>query len=78
VVGPIPDAERGSFLRRVKAGFALLVGLSGGLMALQAEAGAVTVGVATLAGVGLGAALVWLAFPSRSEPDNRSEDRRFR
>ena len=44
---------------RLKAGFVVLVGCSSGLMAVQAGASVVAVGLATLGGLLAGGALLW-------------------
>jgi len=44
---------------RAKAGFVLLVGLSGGMMALQGGASPTLVGLMTLGGTVAGGALLW-------------------
>ncbi|MFP9191746.1 hypothetical protein [Natronosalvus vescus] len=46
-------------LRRMKVGFVLLVGLSGGMMALQGGASLLVIGLATLTGLVAGGALLW-------------------
>ncbi|WP_254768973.1 hypothetical protein [Salinilacihabitans rarus] len=45
--------------RRLAAGFVLLVGFSGGLMALQGGASPAVVGASTLGGLVVGGALLW-------------------
>lgn len=67
MVGPVSDEERSSFARKVKIGFVLLVGLSGGLITLQANAGVAVFAGATGAGMILGVVLVWIAFPDRED-----------
>ncbi|WP_207587504.1 hypothetical protein [Halomontanus rarus] len=44
---------------QLKVGFVLLVGLSGGLIALQGDASPTVMGLATLGGVVAGGLLVW-------------------
>jgi hypothetical protein len=72
MVDPVDNAERVSFLRKVKAGFVGLVALSAGLIALQTGAGpallAAALGVGTLAG----AFLAWLALPNGDDLNTRS------
>lgn len=57
------DAARTSALTspsdRLKAGFVLLVGLSGGTMALQGGASLTAVGVTVVVGLVAGSALLW-------------------
>ena len=48
-------------------GFVVLVGLSGGTMALQGDASASTVGLAVLGGTVFGAALLWYLRRAASE-----------
>ncbi len=43
----------------MKVGFVLLVGLSGGMMALQGGASLLVIGLATLTGLVAGGALLW-------------------
>ena len=52
-----PDPTEG--FERLKAGFVLLVGLSGGLMALQGGASLVAITLATVGGLLAGGALLW-------------------
>lgn len=67
MVGPMSSEERQSKMRRLKAGVGLLVGLSGGLVALQGDASPLLIGGAVLAGTALGLALAWYVFPDGSE-----------
>ncbi|WP_318569225.1 hypothetical protein [Salinigranum marinum] len=62
MVGPsITDDERRLANRRLQLGFVVLVGVSAGLVALQAGASTLQVGIAAVAGFGLGGALLlWL------------------
>ncbi|ELY86794.1 hypothetical protein [Natrinema altunense] len=61
--GPGRDAARSSGstagASQLKAGFVLLVGLSGGLVALQSDAALPVVGAAILGGLVAGGALLW-------------------
>lgn len=60
MVGPsTTDEERDESRRRLKAGFVLLVGASGTLIAIQGGASLPIVAVATLMGLVAGAALLW-------------------
>lgn len=45
--------------RRLKLGFVALVGLSGGMIALQANASLLIVAASILSGIAVGAALLW-------------------
>lgn len=74
MVGPISSEERTSTVRRVKAVFVLVVGLSGGLISLQAGGDLLMTGGAILAGLVTGVVLVWLVFPGTGEV--RSDGRR--
>jgi hypothetical protein len=58
MVGPIPDDERRSGHRRLQAGFVALVGVSAGLISLQASPTALQFLGAVLGGTVLGVALV--------------------
>jgi pimeloyl-ACP methyl ester carboxylesterase len=62
MVGPsITDDERRLANRRLQLGFVLLVGVSGGLVALQAGASTPQIGVAVVGGLVLGGVLLlWL------------------
>jgi hypothetical protein len=62
MVGPsITDDERQLANRRLQLGFVVLVGVSAGLVALQAGASTLQIGIATVVGFGLGGALLlWL------------------
>jgi len=72
MVGPVDNTERVAFLRKLKIGFALLVGLSAGLMGLQTGAGLVVLAAAVVAGSLVGGFLAWLAFPSGDDLNTRS------
>ncbi|MFB6296981.1 MAG: hypothetical protein ABEH56_00510 [Salinirussus sp.] len=75
MVGPITDEERLSFLQKAKAGFVLLVALSAGLIALQADAGLSAIAGAVAVGGLAGIALIGVAFPSGgSEMAGRDPD----
>ena len=62
MVGPsITDDERRLANRRLQIGFVVLVGVSGGLVALQAGASTLQIGVAIVGGLVLGGVLLlWL------------------
>jgi ammonia channel protein AmtB len=55
----ITDEQRRSFRRRLTGGFVLLVGLSAGLVAIQARASPLEVGAAIGIGLVLGGGLAW-------------------
>lgn len=78
MVDGITDEERERFAVKLKAGFVLLVGLSAGLITLQADAGLEVFLVATATGSAVGVVLVWLVFPDRTdlERGDRSGSRR--
>jgi hypothetical protein len=72
MVGPVDNTERVAFLRKVKAGFALLVGLSAGLMGLQTGGGLVVLAAVFVAGSLAGAFLAWLALPGGDDLNTRT------
>ncbi|WP_159901110.1 hypothetical protein [Salinirussus salinus] len=72
MVDPVDNTERVAFLRKLKIGFALLVGLSAGLMGLQTGAGPVVLAGAFGAGSLVGAFLAWLALPNGDDLNTRS------
>ena len=78
MVGGVTDDEREAFVRRVKIGFVLFVGLSAGLITLLGDAGVVGFAVAGTVGLAVGAVLVWIAFPSTEQfsTENQSRGRR--
>lgn len=53
------DDGDGPDRRRLKAGFVLLVGLSGGTVALQGDASLPVIGLAILGGAVAGGVLLW-------------------
>ena len=60
MVGPsITDEERRSANTRLKVGFVLLVGASGGLVALQTEGSPVQLALGFLGGLLVGSLLLW-------------------
>ena len=67
MVEPVSDEDRDDFARKVKVGFVLLVGLSGGLITLQTGAGATGFLAATAVGLVVGVILVYIAFPDRAD-----------
>jgi len=66
-------AQRQRVLARVRRGTVALVGGSGGLLALYGDGSLLQIGAAVVAGLLLGALLVWLALPSSEDmsPDRR-------
>jgi len=63
MVGPVSDEERLSFLKKVKIGFVVLVGLSGGLMSASVDASLPAILGAVFAGLVVGVVVVALVFP---------------
>lgn len=60
MVGPsLSDREREEWVRTLKAAFVLLVGFSGGLVALSGDASIALVGASVLGGLLVGVVLVW-------------------
>jgi len=66
MVEPMSPEERQSGMVRLKLGIALLVGVSGGLVALQGDASLPVIGGAVVGATLVGAALAWYIFPSGS------------
>lgn len=56
---PEPTATQVAGARRLKIGFIVLVGLSGGLIAIQANAPLPVIVASVLSGLAVGAALLW-------------------
>jgi hypothetical protein len=76
VVGPISEGERAAFTKKLKVGVAALVGVSGGLVALQVDATLLQTVAAVAAGLAVGAVLAWYIVPSGPmAPDRRSRSR---
>lgn len=73
MVDPISDEERRSFIRKLKAGFVVFVGLSAGLISLQTDAGLVGFAAASATGMVLGIVLLWAVLPSRESLKNDSK-----
>ncbi|WP_254545218.1 hypothetical protein [Halomarina pelagica] len=67
MVGPIPDEDRESLVRRLKAFFALLIGASAGLITSQGSATPLEVVLIALLGTAFGALVVWIVFPGTGE-----------
>jgi hypothetical protein len=64
MVGPsVSEEDRLSFARKVKVGFAVLVGLSMATVAVRFDAGLPAVAGALLLGTAIGGALAWLVIP---------------
>lgn len=63
MAGPVTDSERESFLGKLQVVFVFVVGLSGGLMALRADAGLTGVAFGVGLGILAGFLVAWLAFP---------------
>jgi hypothetical protein len=63
MVQPVDPGERASFTRKLKLSLAAVVGLSGGLIALQGDAPLPVVAATVAGGVAIGTALVWFVFP---------------
>ena len=60
MVGPsLSEAERDQRLRAIKTGFVLVVGLSGGLVALSGDASLELVAASIAGGLLVGIGLVW-------------------
>ncbi|WP_458205395.1 hypothetical protein [Haladaptatus sp. NG-SE-30] len=59
MVGPISSEERADAMTRLKAVLVLIVGASGGLIALHGGASVVGMLVAVLGGLVVGGLLVW-------------------
>ncbi|MFT4890231.1 MAG: hypothetical protein ACI9YT_001145 [Halobacteriales archaeon] len=60
MVGPsLSDGEREEWVRTLQTAFVLLVGFSGGLVALSGDASVALVGASVLGGLVVGVVLVW-------------------
>jgi membrane associated rhomboid family serine protease len=59
MVGPISQEERSAAMTRLKIGVVLLVGASGGLIALHGGAGPLVLVAATVGGLVVGGLLMW-------------------
>jgi len=64
---PDVGAQRRRVLARVRRGTIGLVGASGGLVAVYADGSLPAIAAAAVAGVLLGAVLVWLALPNAED-----------
>jgi hypothetical protein len=78
MVGPISDAERASFNRKVIVVVTVLVGASAGLVALQAEAAPVEVAGVTAVGLVVGYLVARFVVPSGPAPATRQRQARER
>ena len=68
MVGPTyTEEDKAALSRRLQAGFVLLVGASGGLVALQAEPTLLQLGTAVLAGLLVGLGLLWFLLRTARE-----------
>lgn len=72
MVGPMSSEERSEGALKIKIGATLIVGFSMGLITLQGDAPLWVTGVAVLAGLVIGAALVWFVFPGTGEVKSRA------
>jgi hypothetical protein len=63
MVGPTTPEERRDASRRLKFGFVVLVGLSGGLITLQGDVPLLVSVLAVVAGLLVGVVMVAFAFP---------------
>ena len=77
MVDPISDADRARALRWAKIGLVLLVGISTGLISVQGDAPFEVVVGSIVAGLVVGAALVWYLFPD-SDSIAPASSRRYR
>jgi len=78
MVDPIDESERASFTRRVKYAVTGLVGVSAGLVTLQADATLVETVGAVLLGLTVGYPLARYIIPSGPAPATRQRQRRER
>ena len=76
MVGPMSSEERSEGALKIKIGATLIVGLSMGLITLQGDVPLWVTGVAVLAGLAIGAALVWFVFPGTGEVQSTAGRRR--
>jgi hypothetical protein len=75
MVEPVSDEERQSFYWKLKVGVAVLVGVSGGLVALQTGTTFAGIVGVTAASLLLGAGLAWLVIPEGADITNRPRSR---
>jgi len=76
MVDPISEAERAAFVRRAKWGVTLLVAVSAGLVASQADATLAETAGAVAAGLLVGYPIARFAVPSGPAPATRQRRRR--
>ncbi|MFC7227292.1 hypothetical protein ACFQML_07745 [Salinirubellus salinus] len=76
MVGPMSSEERSEGALKIKLAGTLIVGASMGLITLQGDVPLWVTGVAVLAGLVVGAALVWFVFPGTGEVQSRAGRRR--
>ena len=76
MVGPISAEERSATMLKLKLGFVVLIGVSAGLITLQADVGLAGFLGATASGLVVGVVLTWVAFPDGDDLDRRSRDPR--
>lgn len=77
MAGPISDEDRERTMRWLKAGSVLLVGASAGLITSQGDPSLEVVVGAVVAGLVVGAVLVWYLFPD-AESVSPGSNRRYR
>lgn len=63
MVQPVDPEERASFTRKLKLSLVAVVGLSGGLIAVQGDAPLPVVAATVAGGFVVGTALIWFVFP---------------
>lgn len=76
MVGHISSEERAATMWKLEVGFVVVVGLSAGLITLQADVGPLAFLGATAVGSVVGVLLVWLAFPDAEDLEPRRRGRR--
>lgn len=75
MVDPISESERSAFQRKLRAGTALLVAVSTGLVSVKAGASVGYVAASTLGGALVGWGLAWFVLPSGPAPAARKRER---
>jgi hypothetical protein len=76
MVGPMSSEERSEGALKIKLAATFIVGASMGLITLQGDVPLWVTGVAVLAGLVVGAALVWFVFPGTGEVQSTAGRRR--
>jgi membrane associated rhomboid family serine protease len=76
MVGPIPSTDRESAALRIKIGFALVIGVSAGLITLQGDVPPAVTGLVALVGFVFGALVTWFVFPGTGETAREGSRRR--